>query len=209
MSSISLGKAQARSARAARAKREPSHDGPEPWLRRDFIVVAVVLVLAAIGLVIGWLGVSDTVDLNDQTRWLGFGIAALILGGFAMVFWLLRGLVAVAVLRREVMAEVDRRHPEPARTAPILTNRQGLATVAGMRRYHQADCQMLEGKDASFADEATHTQAGLLPCPICLAASTGSPELLASGGRRDAYARGQRPQESDAHELGERSEASE
>jgi hypothetical protein len=133
------------------------------------VAVAVVLVLAVVGIVLGWLGDSDTVDLNDQTRWLGFGIGALILGGFAMVFWLLRGLVAVAVLRREVLAEVNRRHPEPVRTAPVLTGSQGLATVPGMRHFHLASCQMLEGKQVTFADEAAHAAKGLQACPICLA----------------------------------------
>jgi ABC-type nickel/cobalt efflux system permease component RcnA len=172
MSSISLGKTQARSARSARAKRVRSHDGPEPWIRRDLIVVAVVLAVAVIGIVLGWLGVSDTVDLNDQTRWLGFGIGALILGGFAMVFWLLLGLRSVAVLRREVMVEVNRRHPEPVRTPAILTDSHGLATVPGMRRFHLGTCQMLEGKTATFATAAEHAQAGLLPCPICLPEGT-------------------------------------
>jgi hypothetical protein len=167
MSSISLGKAQARSARAARVQSAP-HDGPEPWARRDGVVVAVVLVLAVIGLVIGWLGVSDTVDLNGQTRWLGFGIGALILGGFAMVFWLLMGLRRVATLRREVLVALDGSHPQPVAATPVLTDRQGLATVPGMRRFHLASCQMLEGKSGTFATEAAHRQAGLRPCPICL-----------------------------------------
>lgn len=147
-----------------------SHDGQEPWARRDAIVVAVVLALAVVGLVLGWLGVSDTVDLNAQTRWLGFGIGALIVGGFAMVFWLLMGLVRVAVLRREVLAELDRRHPEQARTSPVLTERQGLATAPGMRRFHLTTCQLMEGKAATFGTESAHTEAGLLPCPICLPA---------------------------------------
>lgn len=171
MSSISLGKAQASSVRTARARRVRSHDGPEPWARRDAVVVAVVLLLAVIGMVVGWLGVSDTVDLDDQTGWLGFGIGALILGGFAMVFWLLMGLRRVAVLRREVMTEVNRRRPGPVSTVADLTERHGLATAPGMRRYHLASCQMLEGKAATLANEASHTRAGLLRCPICLAES--------------------------------------
>jgi len=176
MSSISLGKAAPRSARAARANRARPHDGPEPWARRDVLVVGIVLVLAVLGLGIGWFGVSDTVDLNGQTRWLGFGIGALILGGFAMVFWLLMGLRRVAVLRREVVTAVNRRHPEPARTSTVLTDRQELATAPGMRRFHLTTCQMLEGKEATVASEAAHAEAGLLPCPICLPSGTGTGE---------------------------------
>jgi hypothetical protein len=166
MSSISLGETRAGTTRAARARRAP-HDGPEPWARADALVVAIVLMIAVVGLVIGWFGISDTVDLNDQTRWLGFGIGALMLGGFAMVGWLLRGLIRVATLRREVLAVLDRRHPASAAPTPVLTDRQGLGTVVGMRRYHRADCQMLAGKDVTLAAATAHVEAGLAPCPIC------------------------------------------
>ncbi|GAA0619469.1 hypothetical protein GCM10009547_22420 [Sporichthya brevicatena] len=71
MSSISLGETRARVARAGTARSAPLHDGAEPWARRDVVVVAVVLAVAVAGLVVGWLGVSDTVDLDSQTRWLG------------------------------------------------------------------------------------------------------------------------------------------
>ncbi|HUR74067.1 MAG TPA: hypothetical protein VMZ00_07310 [Sporichthya sp.] len=174
MSSISLGETRTGATRVARAPRAP-HDGPEPWARADVVGVAIVLALAGIGLVLGWLGVSDTVDLNDQTRWLGFGICALIVGGFGMVGWLLRGLVRVATLRRQVLAELDRRRPQPvsAGAAPPLTERQELGTAAGMRRYHRAECQMLAGKDVTFAAAAAHADAGLAPCPICLSTPGG------------------------------------
>lgn len=173
MSSISLGEAHAGAARAAKARRVRTHDGPEPWSRRDAVAVAVILVLAVVGLVVGWFGVSDTVDLDSQTGWLGLGIGALIVGGFGMVVWLLLGLRRVAVLRREVLTELDRRHPVPTRPAVRdLTAGQAFGTVAGMRRYHVADCQLLAGKDVTFAEPAAHEQAGLRPCPICIGEAT-------------------------------------
>lgn len=173
MSSISLGEARAGTSRTARARRARVHDGQEPWSRRDAVAVAVVLLVALIGLVIGWLGVSDTVDLDSQTSWLGFGIAALILGGFGMVVWLLLGLRRVAVLRREVLIELDRRNPKPVRTRRVLTDSQEYGTVTGMRRYHAADCQLLDDKTPTFAAAAVHADAGLLPCPICVEEGAG------------------------------------
>ncbi|MBA3742334.1 hypothetical protein [Sporichthya sp.] len=177
MSSISLGEARAGTSRTARARRARLHDGPEPWSRRDAVAVAVVLLLALIGLVIGWLGVSDTVDLDSQTGWLGFGIAAVILGGFGMVIWLLLGLRRVAVLRREVLTELDRRHPKPVRTPGVLTDGQQFGTVTGMRRYHAAGCQLLEDKAPSFAAASVHAEAGLLPCPICTVGGAPPPDV--------------------------------
>lgn len=179
MSSISVGSTRtgratrAAGARGARSKRR-SHEGREPWAKGDAVVVAVVLVLAVAGLVAGWAGVSNTVNLNSQTRWLGFGIAALLLGGFGMVVWLLVGLRSIAVLRREVMTQLDRRHPAPASGAADLTVgqegvRAGFGAANGMRRYHRDGCQLLAGKEATFTDEARQQQAGRVPCPICLA----------------------------------------
>lgn len=173
MSSISLGGARAGTSRTTRARRARVHDGQEPWSRRDAVVVAAVLVLALIGLMIGWLGVSDTVDLDSQTSWLGFGIAALILGGFGMVIWLLLGLRRVAVLRREVLTELDRRHPKQARAHRVLTDGHEFGTITGMRRYHAADCQLLEDKEATFAAASVHAEAGLMPCPICVQEGAG------------------------------------
>jgi len=170
MSSISIGEATAGATRAAKVHRARTHDGPEPWSRRDAVAVAVILLLAVIGLVIGWFGVSDTVDLDSQTGWLGVGIAALIVGGFGMTVWLLLGLRRVSVLRREVLTAIDRRHPAPARAEARadMTDRHRFGTVTGMRRYHAANCQLLLGKDVTFAEAGAHRKAGLRPCPICL-----------------------------------------
>jgi ABC-type nickel/cobalt efflux system permease component RcnA len=169
MSSISVGETRTRAtSRKARARRTPRHDGAEPWSSRDRVGVAAVLVLGVIGLVIGWAGISDTVSLNQQTRWLGLGIGALMFAGFGMVGWLLVGLRAVAVLRRDVLAELDRRYPEPAQAAVAMTDRSEFGTVTGMRRYHAASCQMLDGKKVTYADAAAHAGAGLAPCPICM-----------------------------------------
>lgn len=171
MSAISLGDAHVSAGRVATTRKMPTHDGPEPWARRDALAVALVLLVALVGLAIGWFGVSGTVELNDQTRWLGVGIAALIVGGFGMVVWLLLGLRRVAVLRRAVLTALDRQHPEPGRVTtrtPELTDSQIFGTVSGMRRYHAAGCQLLLGKPVTFAEAAVHANAGLQPCPICL-----------------------------------------
>src|SRR5262249_22091290 len=132
-----------------------------------------------IGLVIGWAGISDTVNLNHQTRWLGLGIAALIFAGFGMVGWLLVGLREGALLRNDVMAELDRRYPVEA-GQPEPARGQDYGTVNGMRHYHRDGCQMLLGKTVRYADAATHASAGLSACLICVDAGS-APVPTAAG----------------------------
>ncbi len=172
MTSIAVDRPRARAKRGASTRRGSRHDGPDPWSRRDATVLGVLLAVVVGFLVFGWVGISDTVDLNSQTRWLGLGISALMVGGFAMVFWLLTGMQAVAVLRREVLAELDRQHPAAPLgvadwTVAPRDARHSFGTVPGMRRYHRASCRMLSGKDASFASIDAHAAAGLLPCGVC------------------------------------------
>ncbi|MGQ0624834.1 MAG: hypothetical protein ACT4PP_09355 [Sporichthyaceae bacterium] len=125
------------------------------------------LALAVIGLAVGWLGVSDTVELDSQARWFAVGILALIVGGLGVLSWLLAGLRNVAIARREVLTETDRRYPAPiAAAADVSAGVYG--SVAGMRRFHTLDCLMLTGKQLVTADAAGHRAAGLQPCGICL-----------------------------------------
>jgi hypothetical protein len=168
MTSIAVDGSRTRAKRGASTRRARRHDGPEPWSRRHVSLLAVVLAVVVGVLVVGWAGISGTVDLNSQTRWLGLGITAVMAGGFAMTVWLLTGMQAVAVLRREVLTELDLRYPVEV-AAPEAPARADFGTVAGMKRYHDASCLMLLGKDVTFADAASHVQAGLLPCGICLA----------------------------------------
>lgn len=141
---------------------------PEPWVRGDALLAALLAGLGLVGLVIGWFGISGTVDLDSQMRWMAFGITALIVGGAGMVLWLLAGLRAVTDLKREVLTEIEARL---SAGGPLLTPAAavtGFGTVPGMRRYHHPDCTMLAGKHASWAEARVHVAAGLQPCGICL-----------------------------------------
>jgi hypothetical protein len=144
--------------------------GAEPWRRGHALVTGVLGAVGAVLLVWGWYGSSGTVDLNSQTRWLALGILGLIVGGLGMSVWLLAGLRAVTDLKREVLDELSRRLPveaaaaAPAGSAPGTT---ALGTAPGMRRYHRAECLMIAGKDATWAEAHAHVEAGLVPCGVC------------------------------------------
>jgi ABC-type nickel/cobalt efflux system permease component RcnA len=165
---VPAGRRGALSRAATRDRRVRHHDGAEPWARRDALLPGLLTALGLIGLIVGWLGISNTVALSRQSRWLGLGIGAVVLGGLGVVLWLFAGLTNLGRLRREVLGELALRAAEDAQDDPFEAAhdaRFGIAT--GMRRHHRADCELLAGKTVTWleADEVPAT--GTAPCGIC------------------------------------------
>jgi hypothetical protein len=154
--------------RATAAARVRSDDAPTPWRRREAVVAALLGVPALTGMVVGWVGVSGTVRLSTQTRWLALGIGSLILAGFAMVGWLITGMVRITALRREVVATLTARSAVTQESATLAADRPAVYGVApGMRRYHRPECRLLIDKRVTFDLSAAHAAAGRTPCGIC------------------------------------------
>jgi hypothetical protein len=149
----------------------PVTDRDEPWGRGPLVLLVVLAGLGALGMIVGWVGVSGTADLEEQARWLGVGIGSLILAGIGMVAWLVAGLVSLATLRRSVLRDLAVRYPAEVtarreETAPLQTvGTFGIA--AGMRRYHRADCDLLVGKDVRWLDAAALQGGDAIPCGMC------------------------------------------
>lgn len=152
---------------ATRNSRVRRHDGAEPWARRDAVLPGLLTVLGLVGLVIGWVGISDTVSLSRQTRWLGLGIGSLVIGGLGVVLWLVSGLTQLGRLRRDVLAELALREGQHEQSVEVIDAgaRWGIAT--GMRRHHESDCELLVGKDVRWLTAAEVADSGTLPCGIC------------------------------------------
>ncbi len=132
-------------------------EAPEPWRRRDAAVVALVVALGVVGLVVTWVGISGTAKLTPQARWLGFGIASLMLTGFAMVGWLVLGLTRVAATPARWCASagrgaVGRRGRGHRMVLVLVTDSVSRPRAA---RYHLAHCPLLAGKDVRWLDAAT------------------------------------------------------
>jgi hypothetical protein len=130
--------------------------------------LAVVGAAGLVGLVVTWVGISGTVRLSTQARWLGLGIGSLILAGFAMVGWLIVGLLRISALRRDVVAALNAR--TAAAGAGPTADSVGVplfGVAPGMRRYHRPDCLLLVGKKVVLGSPEAHAEAGLTPCGIC------------------------------------------
>lgn len=146
-------------------------DRDEPWGRGPLVLLVVLAALGLIGMIIGWVGVSGTADVEEQARWLGVGIGSLIVAGLGMVAWLVAGLVSLATLRRGVLRDLAVRYPTAEsdrrdETAPQhAVGTFGIAS--GMRRYHLADCDLLAGKDVRWLDSESLHFADAIPCGMC------------------------------------------
>jgi hypothetical protein len=151
---------------ATRNGRVRHHDGAEPWARRDALLPGLLTLLGLVGLLVGWLGISDTVSLSRQSRWLGLSIGSVVLGALGVVLWLFVGLTNLGRLRRDVLAELARRAAQVAPDEPSESARDvRLGIVTGMRHHHRAECELLAGKDVRWfeASDVAATQ----PCGIC------------------------------------------
>jgi hypothetical protein len=160
--------------RAARAELRTVAVRSEPWTRLDLIVVGVVCAVALGGLIIAWAGISGTVQLPAQARWLGLGIASVILGGLAMVGWLVVGLARVGALRRAVVRELSAGLPSADVPSDQTTAAVRLGVAPGMRHYHREDCRLLIDKTPSWGTGLSHAAVGLLPCGICRPPAPGA-----------------------------------
>jgi hypothetical protein len=154
---------------ATRNARVRRHDGAEPWARRHAVLPAVLTAIGLIGLIVGWTGISDTVSLSRQSRWLGLGIGSVVLGGLGVVLWLFVGLTNLGRLRREVLHELALRAAQDAAEHPVdaveADTRFGFVT--GMRRHHRAHCELLVGKDVTWLSAAEVADTATSPCGIC------------------------------------------
>jgi hypothetical protein len=164
-----LGRAATRNGRARRL-----HDGAEPWARRDALLPALLTVLGLIGLVVGWLGISDTVSLPRQSRWLGLGIGSVVLAGLGVVLWLVAGLTNLGRLRRAVVADLARA-AQDAQSEPEegIEHTAHWGIVTGQRHHHRADCELLEGKNVRWLDAAGVAASSTAACGICRPEVTG------------------------------------
>lgn len=172
---------------AARTARVTVLDRPEPWGRGAVAAALVLVALGLIGLVVGWVGISDSADMEEQARWLALSIGSLIVAGFGMVAWLLAGLVAVGTLRRTVLRDVAARAPANwaalsfAAPPSEALGRFGIAT--GMRRYHRPECDLLAGKTVRWLDAQALEFAVTEPCGMCSPTSSSSTSSIGSAPR--------------------------
>jgi hypothetical protein len=138
------------------------------WGRRPRIVLAAGWSVGLLVVLVGWWGTSGEATADDQFRWVGLGVAGMILCLAVSATWVFTGM-------RTVGARIDVAVPRPSGVAgPVVelraVDRDGddvLVAAAGMRYYHRRSCRLARGKAVRAADRATHHREGRRPCGVC------------------------------------------
>jgi hypothetical protein len=117
---------------------------------------------------IAWWGTSGEATADDQFRWLGLGVAGMILCLVVSAVWVFSGMRAVG-------SRIEVALPHAAETVrPALELRaveratdDVLVAGAGMRYYHRRSCRLAQGKPVRAGDRASHLKDGRRPCGVC------------------------------------------
>jgi ABC-type transport system involved in cytochrome c biogenesis permease component len=120
--------------------------------------------LAALLLVLSWIGASDTTEVAAQVRWLNVGVVGILVLGAATAAMTMAGRQAVGRRRQRLLPDLSAPLAFPT-AVPGAADR--IVAVPRMRRYHVASCPLVAGKAARGATVAEHRRSGLEPCGIC------------------------------------------
>jgi hypothetical protein len=131
-----------------------------PWVPRDLGRALFSTSLGAIGLIVGWYGVSGQVRLRDEVVWLVVSTCGVGFAGMAMTTWLTTGMRAIRsehrALHERLITDLEQ-ESTGADDGPA-----GAVTTDGMRFYHRPSCVFVVGK-AVWATDGV----GLSPCTWC------------------------------------------
>lgn len=164
-----------RSVRAQGRAGRPLHPDV-PWSVRDAGVLALVVVVGAVGLFAGWFGAARSVDFDTQAGWAVLAVLGAAVSAAGQVFWLRRGLRRVRRLRRGVLRDLPRVLPALAVTSPgaggatesARASAEVLVQVPGGTVFHRRECPVARNKPDTAMSRPDHEAAGRRPCAVCL-----------------------------------------
>jgi hypothetical protein len=125
---------------------------------------------SAVVLIVCWYAVSGDYSFDDQKTALDLAIVAVVVTNLAGAAALISGRRAVALRRRQMLADMPTRSLRSASPGPEAldgTAPVALIAGAGLTRYHRSTCQLAAGRDWPEASRASHELDGRTPCGAC------------------------------------------
>jgi len=141
----------------------------ELWGRRSRLVLGAGWSAGLLVVFGGWWGTSGEATTGKQFRWLGLGVAGVIVCLAVSAAWVFTGMRAVGGRIRVVVPRPSDA-PGPVvelRAVPDAGADDGLVAAAGMRYFHRPSCRLAQGKLVRPADRASHVREGRSPCGVC------------------------------------------
>jgi hypothetical protein len=140
-----------------------------PWSAGDNVRLLVGVAIPGVIIALAWNGVATRSRLDDQTGFVGLGVAAFLVAVLAQSLWLRSGRRAVAAyavaVRTSVASLVD--EPSVAPSVSVVTTGDGLVATGRMQHFHRPDCPIAAGQGWSSEPRRSHEAAGRTPCGIC------------------------------------------
>jgi hypothetical protein len=122
---------------------------------------------SAVVLIVCWYAVSGDYTFDDQKTALDLAIVAVVVTNLAGAAALISGRRAVALRRRQMLADMPTRSLRSASLGPEVVDGTALIAGAGLTRYHRSTCQFAAGRGWPEASRAAHEQDGRTPCGAC------------------------------------------
>jgi hypothetical protein len=142
-----------------------------PWrgrTRGTETLALIALVIGAVVFVIGWIGLSGTVDFDRQTGYGMLGAFGILVAFAGLGGWLYGGMCAIrnrrTVVVRAIAVLAELTAPAESPSGDTTTH---LLTADGMTHYHRSGCVFTDGKSLTSASAGAHAAAGRRPCPVC------------------------------------------
>ena len=140
----------------------------ELWARRTRFVLGAGWTVGLLVVFLSWWGTSGKATTDEQFRWLGLGVAGMILCLAVSAAWVFTGLRAVGARIQDVVPRPSEVRPVVELRAPSGTGTEDvLVAAAGMRYYHRSSCPLAQGKAVRPAERAAHLREGRSACGVC------------------------------------------
>ena len=134
----------------------------QPWQPGDTPAVLSLNALAAVGVVVCWIGSATEVRFHDSLYWLQGAIVAVLVASVANGLWLVAGMRQLRARRRVLIETWPRQQPSSA--SPLEPR---VVTVDRMTTYHRPSCLLVAGKALRSGTRAALERTHKRPCGMC------------------------------------------
>jgi hypothetical protein len=133
-----------------------------PWKPGDTPAVLTLNALAAVSVLVCWIGSATEVRFHDTLYWLQGAIVAALVASVANGLWLLAGMRQLRA-RRRLLIETWPRQP-----ASVASTREpDVVTAERMTTYHRPSCLLVSGKALRSGTRAALEGRHKRPCGMC------------------------------------------